>query len=430
MVHSKFRPIVTCILIFYEQRKKNLRFFISNPLRLVFLITFAILHLDGCASSVYHRSIIKTKDGGYLVVKDFTAIEGAKTVLKFRSDKIQEWQWETKQDADYQFMHSSKMQGEILNFIETKDSSYVGVGRRKSESKFRAGSFIKTNTFYNPLIFKLNSLGKKSWQVVLKNNGWLYDVVQITDGDFIACGANIRGYERGVIPQEKGLLIRFSQSGKIIWSKEILNLERCGLIIQTKNKEILLAGSDNKGVLPNRNLYAAKFDPDGMPVWQKIIDIVTDGTEIVEQYGGLLESNDGSYVLAGSILFGKYEDYLFVVCLQSDGEFKWKALIKLEDASLVNSPNIYDIKQLITNDYVVVGNMAGTNLGFLSKISPKGKELWTVGIYKDGKRRAFRKIHANPDGTYTLYGSSSEKGSGEKLWTLKLNENGEILNGQ
>ena len=324
-------------------------------------------------------------------------------------------------------MNISKMQSEILNLIETKDGSYVGVGRRKSELKSRAGSLITTNIFYNPLIFKLNSLGKKNWEVVLKNNGWLYNVVQISDGDFIACGANILGYKRGVIPQEKGLLIRFSQSGKIIWSKEILNLERCSLIIQTKNKEILLAGSENKEIVPNRNLYIAKFDPDGMLVWQKIIDIVTEGTEIVEQYGGLLESNDGSYVLSGNILFGKYEDYIFVVCLQSDGELKWKTLIKLEDAGIVNSPNIYDIKQLTTNDYVILGTMVNTNLGFLSKISSNGKELWTVGTYKDGKRGAFRKIHANPDGTYTLYGSSSKKGSGEKIWYLKLNKNGEII---
>ena len=399
----------------------------STLLKSVVLLIFAILYLNGC-TVYHHRDITKTKDGSYIIVKDFSFIEGGKTVIKLRSDMMQEWQWQTKLDANHQFMHSSKEQGEIFNLIETKDRSYVGVGRRKSEFKSSTGNSITTFTSFNPLIFKLDSLGKKSWEVVLKSNGWLYNVVQISNGDFIACGANIRGYKRG-IPQEKGLLIRFSQSGKIIWSKEILNLERCSLIIQTKNKEIILVGSENKEIVPNRNLYVAKFDPDGIPVWQNIIDIVTDGTEIVEQYGGLLESNDGSYVFAGSILFGKYVDCIFVVCLKSDGELKWKTLIKLEDAGMTNSPDIYDIKQLTTNDYVVVGNMVNTNLGFLSKISSNGKELWTVGTYNDGKRGALRRIYTNPDGSYTLYGLSSEKGSGEQIWTLKLSANGEILNG-
>jgi hypothetical protein len=64
----------------------------------------------------------------------------------------------------------------------------VGVGRSKSEFKSSTGNSITTYTSFNPLIFKLDSLGKKSWEVVLKSNGWLYNVVQISNGDFIAWG--------------------------------------------------------------------------------------------------------------------------------------------------------------------------------------------------------------------------------------------------
>lgn len=402
--------------------------FSSNLLWSVILFTFVILHLNGCAGTVSHRDITKTKDGGYIIVKDFDVIEGGKSVFKLRSDKIQEWQWQIEEDANYQSAHISTKQDQILNLIEASDGSYVGVGRRKGEFKntpaLGAGGFITTYTSYNPLIFKLDSLGKKSWEVVLEKNGWLYNVVKISNGDFIACGASIIGYKRKVIPQEKGLLIRFSKSGKIIWSKELLNRGRCGLIIQTKNKEILLVGSGD-----NRNLYVAKFDLNGMPVWQKIFDVVTDGTEIVEQYGGLFESNDGSYVFAGPILSGKHDGYMSVACLKSDGELNWKTLIKLEEAGMRHSPSIYDMKQLTTSDYIILGAMSWSNLGFLSKISSNGKELRTVGTYYDGKRVALRRIHANPDGTYTLYGLSSEEGSGEKIWTIELNANGETLNG-
>ena len=406
----------------------TMRNFSSNLLYSFVLFTFLLLQLYGCAGLVYHRDIIKTNDGSYIIVKGFSEIEGGKTVIKLRSNMIEEWQWQIEQVDNYQMMNISKEQGEILNLLETKDSSFVGVGRKKSESKSRAGNLTTTSTFYNPLIFKLDSSGEKSWGVVHKNNGWLYNVVQISDRDFIACGAIIRGYKRGVIPQENGLLIRFNQSGKILWSKELLNIGRCNLIIQTEDKEILLVGYE-KTEVPNRNLIIAKLDPDGIPVWQKIIDLVSDGTEIVEQYGGLLESNEGSYVLAGNILFGKYEGYMFVVCLSFNGMVKWKKLIELEDASMVNSPIIYDIKQLATNDYVIVGTMVNTNLGFLTKISSNGKELMTVGTYNEGKREALRRIHANADGTFTLYGLSSEGGPGEKVWTIELNPNGEILNG-
>ena len=400
----------------------------STLLKSVVLLFFAILHLNGCASYLHHKEITKTKDGGYIIVKDFSDIEGGKTVLKLQSDLKKEWQIEMIKE--YQGKQKIFNQSEIFKLIEMKDGGYIGVGRNKWEERFESIAMIKTYTSYSPLIFRLDSHGKKFWETVRNNSGYLVNVIQISNSDFIACGANILEYERNVFPQERALFIRFDQFGKEIWSKEISDVDTFRLIIQTEDGGILLVGTENNGI-PS-NLYVAKFDHKGMHVWQKIINIVADGSELVEHYGGLLESNDGSYVIAGSIMFGKNENYIFILCLESDGELKWKTLIKPEDTGIISlPPNIYDIKQLTTNDYIVVGTMVvpGKSLGFLSKISSDGQELWTVGTYNDGKREILRRIHANPDGSYTLYGLSSEEGSGKKIWTLKLSANGEIMKG-
>ncbi|MEI6312605.1 MAG: T9SS type A sorting domain-containing protein [Bacteroidota bacterium] len=130
-----------------------------------------------------------------------------KTTL-IRADSIggQKWQW-TDTSNNGQAPYS---------FQKTSDGGYISCG---SYVGYRAYNDTDDYALYMPYVVKWNSNFTKQWENyktpidIGYRQGIMYDVKELSDGSFIACGV----YSEGSV---YGYIVKINASGDIIWSKQ------------------------------------------------------------------------------------------------------------------------------------------------------------------------------------------------------------------
>ncbi len=291
------------------------------------------------------KTIIKTADGGYLLVGSTAGTLGN---INYDSLFI-------KLDSSLNTTWSRSWGGQgtedALSAIQAKDGSYVICGTLKLYNVGQDDSFI----------LKLNSNGDLAWEYRLESTVYgdhhINTVTQSTDGNFV-----IGGYSIHTGPVNRSaLLAKITAQGQIVWLKtyafasENFSVESVKL---TQSGQYIVTGSN----------YLALFNQDGSLIWCKRI------TGSINNFGGkqIAQLDDGSYAITGSISVGSPSDIEFgIIKFNSDGDI---SNATVSDISItITSPttislnkqtysSIKDVTQnILVNPAIVLSNPSGND---------------------------------------------------------------------
>jgi hypothetical protein len=250
-------------------------------------------HLIGDAQdpTLETRSFSKTNDGGFLISGLTGPLNGETKSFLLKTDSYGNAQWKKKynlsNEAEYVF---AAVQDSITNKI-------VMVGYKNTNNK----SFVCI----------LDSLGNLLQQKYFNSSdgGWLYNVKQSTDGDFIAVGSEYTGNTLGSFKMSKPMTLKFDINGNLIW-KNVTGYESIGnsffsVLIENDNTMLSIGYMDtlftqNVGI--NGLLCIEKTTFSGTTVSRNLIDIFNLHTNGV--YQTLIKSQHGGYATAAYNLNG------------------------------------------------------------------------------------------------------------------------------
>lgn len=157
------------------------------------------------------------------------------------------------------------------------------------------------------IIITTDSLGNKINQSVKTgvNGGFLNQIIQTDDHNFISSGAISTGEPIGSFTKKKHFCIKFDHNGNTIWSREysISGLFNwLGVTEMLPDGNIILAGSfdtlSNQNLPFNSHFYLQKINPNGDSLWSRSINMV-NGPGKQNLLNGLDLTNDQGFVLTG-----------------------------------------------------------------------------------------------------------------------------------
>ena len=252
-------------------------------------------------------------------------------------------------------------------------------------------------------------------------------IVQTSDKGYILAG--------GTKSKGKGnfdvWVIKLNSSGDMVWDKTFGDTgnDAAYSIIQTLDGGYILAGYISKGA-SNRDIWVIKLNSKGDKVWDKKF-----GGAFEYESRSIIQTSDGSYILAGHTTNKNSVYSSWVIKLNSKGDKVW-------DKTFGNGVIDHLAKSIVkTSDggFAVTGYI-NTNAGndvFVIKLNDKGDKVWdkTFGdIGNDG----VESIIQTSDGGFALAGYITSffnswviklNKSGDKIWDKKLGGNGaDIVN--
>ncbi len=249
------------------------------------------------------------------------------------------------------------------------------------------------------------------------------------DGGFVIVG-NTDGYGDG---EGAAWILKLSTSGQVVWAKaydgpgneSILDIK------QTSDGGYIGAGWTTSFGAGGADFWLIKLDESGAIQWQK-----TYGGAGIEQAWSVSLTKDGGYVIAGgSTSFGAGKADYWVLKLDSSGNIVWqKAFGGAMDDGGGGTYGEYVVRVVANDDgtFVVASDSYSFGHGaadiWIIKLDSGGNIIWqkAYGGIEDDSTWSFRKTVG---GGYIIPGVTESVGlddSGD-LWTLKLDEGGNIL---
>lgn len=345
------------------------------------------------------QAIIATNDGGFAIIGYSNSIDGD---IKDKASADNDY-WMIKLDADGLLQWSRTFGGSLddigKNMVQTKDGGYALVGYSQSSD----GDASNNEGFHDNWILKLDASGNIQWEKSFGFSGHdhSYDLIQTTDGGFFFSGflditaARADGYE------EKGNYLTRHGVGEF---------------------------------------WGIKLDAEGNLEWRKYF-----GGTNNDRAHGVVQSNDGGFVLAG---FSESQDYdisnakgsydYWVVKIASDGNFIWERSFGGTGIEIA-----YDIAKTQDNAYVIVGNTFSNDIDisnnngesdiWLIKIDDNGNLLWEKN-YGGSQFDAAQSVSLATDGGFLITGNSKSSNVdvtsniGENdIWLIKTNASGALV---
>lgn len=360
----------------------------------------------GGANTEEASSIIKTPDGGYAVAgKTLTyGMPGPNMyVVKFSASGTLQW---TKSIGGANTDGASSI-------IRTTDGGYAVAG---STSSFGAGDF-------DMYIVKLDANGNVQWSKTIGGSAADYasSIIQTSDGGYAVSG-NTKSFNAG---NEDIYLVKLSSGGSLQWSRRAGGTgdDLSGSLIQTSDGGYAVAGSTLSYGSGFYDMYIIKFSSTGVPLWSRAI-----GGTSGDFGGSLLQTSDGSYVLAGTTQsFGAGWADIYVVKISAAGSILWTRTI--------GSSN-YDygrgIVQATDGSFIIGGATASFGASgddiYVVKLNSSGSVQWQRRVGGSGNDFG-TSITLTADG-YAVAGYTNSYGAGgTDIFVVKFDLSGNICGG-
>ena len=391
--------------------------------------------------------LIKGNNNLHLILKQETS--ELKEENQVRWDKI------TLIEGNYDLVKKEVIKGKIGKKTNIKYSENIKEG----------DSSLNKLEFYSDLFWnrKKRVYDKKGFKMFESSdyyncNDYGRSVQQTNDGEYIILG-NFGTKELGDYDGKIGL-IKTNGSGDKLWSKKfgISNYTLYGVCVQ-KTKDggyIILGKTNNKG-------YLIKTDGNGLKQWEQFV--YKSGRSDWGKWtnpSGLVQTNDGGYVIIGHCNFNCHEmDKKYVGCkdiflkkTDKNGVPLWEKTFGGIDGEIG-----YSVQQTNDGGFILLGksysfgnkerlteyinkdyskyiesefSKPGTNQTYLIKTDESGNEQWSKTFGGRGFDEG-ESIQETTDGGYIITGTTSSFGGknkyGEKdkrcrIFLLKINENG------
>ena len=249
-------------------------------------------------------------------------------------------------------------------------------------------------------------------------SGYQYDegfsVQQTTDNGFI-----ITGYTSN--DEQDILLIKTDSLGDTLWTSSLIEpCDQYGHSIQQTNDGGYIIGGTKEINGPNSchgDMWLIKFDSNGNPLWEKMF-----GSNSYEEGRSVQQTNDGGYVITGSVSTLSNQKDVYVVKTDMNGNIQW-------DKSYGNGLNDigYSIKQTSDGGYIITGTTeldSVINI-YLIKTDNLGDTLWTRSFGNSFSYEIGYSVQQTTDGGYIICGSTSSLMN--YIYVIKTDSSGNIV---
>ncbi|MBV1888026.1 MAG: hypothetical protein KUG51_01930 [Urechidicola sp.] len=423
---SKRLLLIICLSFFLKGCNNNDDILKPVSPQIDFVKTF------GGSSNERAQSVVKTNDGGYVVL-GYTQSNDGDLIMK--SDISFDY-WLLKFDANDTLQWSKTFGGSQTDkgykIIQTQDGGFALVGTSDS-----IDGDISTNFGWNDIwIVKLDSSGNISWE---KSHGFSgndqgFSIIQTSNGgyfisgvlDVSASGGN--GNDRASRQQHAGgdyWGIKLDGNGNKVWRRYFGGTftDSAYDAIQTSDNGFLLIGSsdsvdvDISGNKGGYDFWIVKVDTDGNMVWEKSFG----GTQIDEAQS-ITKTNDGNYLILGDsrsndidVSNPKGAADVWLIKISETGNLIWEKSFGGSSFDAARS-----IKSTIDNGYLLAGSSRsldgdvdknqGQNDVWVVKIDNSGNLKWQKTIGGSNIDFAYDVVELNDERIIVVGESSSSDG--------------------
>lgn len=199
-----------------------------------------------------------------------------------------------------------------------------------------------------------------------------YQIIETTDGNFLACG---RTFSFGTGGWE-GYLVKLTPSGDTLWTQTYGNIlyDEIQDVDNTLDGGYILTGHTTINDWAG-DLLLIKVDANGNIVW----DQTYGGAGGLSDKGyGVIATADGGYAVTGTTeSFGSGGDDVYVIKTNSTGVIEWTRTVGTTGSIEAGR----DIQQVSGGSYVIAGYSDGSGTSFydvfLVKLNAAGVPLWS-----------------------------------------------------
>lgn len=203
----------------------------------------------------------------------------------------------------------------------------------------------------------INPTETETWSIKLGNENleYIYSMIEVNDG-YVLAGAN----SLSVNDYYDVWIVKLDLHGNIVWQKSYGGemADAASKIIETDNGFIIAGETQSfgNGSLAYSDILIINLDKDGNVIWQK-----TYGIEEYEQFGDIIKSKNGGYIISGSTLSLLDETIgndMLVMKIDNNGNILWQKAINPAGSAFANS-----IIEKDNGNIVIAGNSSfvGTN---------------------------------------------------------------------
>ncbi len=346
------------------------------------------------------RSVVKTNDGGYLVLGYSQSVDGDISIVK---TTIQYDIWLLKYDdqdqLQWQKFYGGSKDDKGYKVIQTIDNGFALVGYSKSNDgdlDFNAG-------FEDVWVLKINAFGDVEWKSTTGFPGTdkAFSIIQTTDGGFFV-GSILDVTASGGLGNSKKVLhaggdfwgIKLAGNGTIEWRKYFggSNTDSCYDVVEVLDGYIMIGSSDSvdvdvKGNKGSYDFWVVKIDKNGTQIWEKSFG----GKEIDEAYQ-IIKTADGNFLLVGEtrssetdVTNQKGGADVWIVKMNTDGAIIWQKTyggsnFDVARAGCVTQDGNYLITGSTRSTDIDIAMNNGLNDVWVLKINPSGDLLWQKSI--------------------------------------------------
>jgi uncharacterized delta-60 repeat protein len=344
-------------------------------------------------------SIQQTSDGGYVIAgskQNTTTLDFDAYVVKTNGNG----------DTLWTRIYGGFGLDVAVSVWQTSDGGYFIGGYTAS---FGAGGY----DFY---VVRTNSTGGTLWSRTYGGSGAevAYSCQPTTDGGFVMAGYSnsfgAGGYDVYVV--------KANSNGDTLWTRTYGRSGDEGALSvqQTSDGGYVLAGYTTSFGAGLNDFYVVRTNSTGDTLWTR-----TFGGSNLDQANSVLQTADGSYIIAGtSSSFGAGGVDIYVVKTNNSGDTLWTRTYGggLNDYT-------YSIQQTNTSDsgFVIGGYSASFGAGgndfYLIRVHGNGDAVWTQ-TFGGSNADLARAIRKSTDGGYVIAGYTNSFGAGlNDLYVVK-----------
>lgn len=285
------------------------------------------------------------------------------------------------------------------------------------------------------------------------NNDYAYNSTVTKDGDVIIVGST-ESFGSGTLDTSDNYILKLDRSGNVLWSKTVgsASLEELYWVESTEDSAFVVCGTIRK--LPNfpNELEVFKIDDSGNVLWKKRYTIT--GSEVAHCIrsvpGGFLlicetdngtdydfavirldlngdvlwnhtygtnefdipihaeRTSDGGYLIGGNSRVGNYYSSVYLVKIDSIGNFLWSK--KYNTSPAFSKCSLSRVLETQDHGFIIAGATNADNLvindALLIRTDSVGNMRWIYTYGEQGDDHAFD-MKILQDGTYLFCGSTS-----------------------
>jgi len=345
-------------------------------------------------------SVRQTQDGGYIVAGVTFSFGNSNQVYLVKTNASGDTLW-TKT-----YGGTSEDYGQSVQ--QTSDGGYVIAGYTNS---FGAGSFdvylIKTNA-------SGDTLWTKTYGGAYGDVGW--SVQQTTDGGYVIAGF------KGTNPNYDVYLIKTNASGDTLWTRNYggPGCEDGYSVQQTTDGGYIVVGQTPSFGAGSFDVYLIKTNASGDTLWTRTYGGTNgDGGQSVQQ------TSDGGYIIVGyTWSFGAGGDDFYLIKTNASGDTLWTRTYGGLNDDWANS-----VQQTSDGGYIIAGWTSSFGAGhedvWLIKANASGDTLWTRTYGGTSTDMSFS-VRQTSDGGYIIAGRTGSFGTGEQVYLVKTDANGNV----